>query len=68
MADSPPNNANFDSKMEALREITLTDDDPRFSPDEMIACSRMLAFKSAEPARRVYIAESSRSQPRSGPT
>jgi len=38
MADSPPENVNFDSKMEALREIALTADEHRFSPDEMIAC------------------------------
>jgi hypothetical protein len=39
MADSPPENVNFDSKMEALREIALTTDEHRFSPDEIIACT-----------------------------
>jgi hypothetical protein len=38
MADSPPENVNFDSKMEALRAIALTTDEHRFSPDEMIGC------------------------------
>src|SRR5690348_13881848 len=39
MADSPPDNVNFDSEMEALREIALTADEHRFSPDELIACT-----------------------------
>jgi hypothetical protein len=39
MADSPPENVNFDSKMDALREIALTTEEHRFSPDEMIACT-----------------------------
>ena len=38
MADSPPENSDFDTKIDALRDLLLTENDPRFEPDELISC------------------------------
>jgi hypothetical protein len=39
MADMSPENSNFDAKLDALRELPTTENDPRFEPHELIACS-----------------------------
>ena len=38
MADTRDENSDLNAKMDALRELPLTESDPRFSSDEMIAC------------------------------
>jgi len=38
MARKPNEPTNFDSKIEALRDLPLVEDDPRFSHDQMVAC------------------------------
>jgi hypothetical protein len=38
MSDPPPENVNFEAKIDALHDIRPTDEDPRFSPDELVAC------------------------------
>ena len=38
MSDSPPENVSFEAKIDALGNIRPTDENPRFSPDELVAC------------------------------